>query len=263
MAKKIEKKEVTKAVARKTESAVSTDVLSQMESDAGIGVGSIGSQDMAIPFLRMMQDMTPEAKKRDPAFIEGGEPGKMFDTVTKELFESVLVVPCAYKRKLNEWTPRKDGGGFHGSIPWNPELAAKFRDKEARTEKGTHYVDTMEFYVLYQSEDGTWKPAVMALSSTQLTVGRRWNSLIKAQVLNGKRGMVPAPIFSTIYKMDSEERTNDDGTWFVWAPSIEGRIDDLTLYQTAKAFNLSVESGTVRVQDPTPEDAASSDDVPF
>jgi len=45
------------------------------EKDANAGLNNLGMDDLAIPFLRILSDTSPQIKKRDPLYIEGAESG--------------------------------------------------------------------------------------------------------------------------------------------------------------------------------------------
>ena len=42
---------------------------SMFEADANQGLGQLGMDDLAIPFLRILSDTSPQIKKRDPQYI--------------------------------------------------------------------------------------------------------------------------------------------------------------------------------------------------
>ena len=84
---------------------VTTDLFSQ---DAGIGVQDLTTEDLAIPFLKVLQKMSPELDDLD---VRAGD---IFNTVTKEGVsgkDGVRVVPCAYRLEYIEWEPRGTGSG--------------------------------------------------------------------------------------------------------------------------------------------------------
>ena len=94
----------------------------EFEQDAGTASEGMGRDDIMIPRFNILQSLSPQAVKADPAFIKGAEPGSIINTVSNELHEGeagIKVVPVAYRRAFIEWLPRdKDGGGFvadHGT----------------------------------------------------------------------------------------------------------------------------------------------------
>ena len=98
-----------KAIAKKKESSI---VLASMfEEDANTSFSNMSSDDFALPFLRVLGQLSPETNKRDAKYVEGAEPGMIFNTVTKQLYDGekgVDVIPCYYKREYVEWSDRGD-----------------------------------------------------------------------------------------------------------------------------------------------------------
>ena len=84
-------------VAKKESSSVA--LTSMFEQDANTSFSNMGSEDFALPFLRVLGQLSPETNKRDAKYVEGAEPGMIFNTVTKQLYdgeEGVSVIPCYY-----------------------------------------------------------------------------------------------------------------------------------------------------------------------
>ena len=74
--------------------------ISNLEADSGKGLGNIGQEDLALPFLKIMGQLSPEVNKKDGKYVKGAEPGMIFNSVTSELFDGekgINVVPCYYK----------------------------------------------------------------------------------------------------------------------------------------------------------------------
>ncbi|HET8689559.1 MAG TPA: hypothetical protein VFM18_23360, partial [Methanosarcina sp.] len=63
-------------------------------ADAGMGMEGADKTSFAIPFLTMLQGLSPQVES-----VEGAKPGKFINTITNELFDEVLVIPCAYQRR--------------------------------------------------------------------------------------------------------------------------------------------------------------------
>ena len=56
-----------------------TDVAlaSMFEADANVGM-NMGAEDLALPFLRILAQLSPEVNKRDAKYVEGAEAGMIF-----------------------------------------------------------------------------------------------------------------------------------------------------------------------------------------
>ena len=57
------------------------------EEDAAKGLGAIGQEDLALPFLKILGQLSPEVNKRDGKYVEGAEPGMIYNSVSGELYD--------------------------------------------------------------------------------------------------------------------------------------------------------------------------------
>ena len=100
---------------RKATNVVASELDKMLEADAGVGLENITTEDMQIPFIRIIQALSPQLQKDDPLYIKGAEQGDIFNTVTHQVWkaeEGIVVVPCYFEQKLLEFVPRSQGGGF-------------------------------------------------------------------------------------------------------------------------------------------------------
>ena len=99
MNEKTENKNEPIAKQQKNELAFSE---ADMLKDANSGLENVTSEDLAIPFLRITQAMSPQVNARDGKYIKDCEQGDIFNTVDNTLYKGatgVTVVPVAYKRR--------------------------------------------------------------------------------------------------------------------------------------------------------------------
>ena len=71
------------------------------EADANAGSQNITQEDLALPFLKVLGQLSPEVNKRDGKYVEGAEPGMILNSVTNELFDGskgIDVLPVFYER---------------------------------------------------------------------------------------------------------------------------------------------------------------------
>ena len=73
-------------VTTKKEGALATV---NFEADAQQGAQNISQEDLALPFLKILGQLSPEVNKRDGKYVEGAEPGKIMNTVTNQLYDSI------------------------------------------------------------------------------------------------------------------------------------------------------------------------------
>ena len=54
-----------------------------------MGAQNISQEDLALPFLKILGQLSPEVNKRDGKYVEGAEPGKIINTVTNQLYDTI------------------------------------------------------------------------------------------------------------------------------------------------------------------------------
>ncbi len=238
----------------------------QFEDDAGAGFEQADSNAYAIPFLSILQSMSPQCKKSDGAYIKGAEEGMLYNSVTQEVFSGeagVIVIPCYFKRSFIKWAPRDSGGGFKGELmPSDPQVAAGRVDNDGHLtdDEGNLLADTRTHYVLVLDGKGGYQPAVISLASSQIKKSRNWMSKmngIKMQRADGSH-FTPA-MFSHQYKITTVPESNDKGSWFGLKVETLGAVESAELYQAAKSFRGAVSSGEVKEQVPQAAAAASDE----
>jgi hypothetical protein len=240
------------------------DVTALMLEDGNLGLENVSAEDMAIPFLTVLQSGSPQVIK-GPDRIDGAEAGDFFNNVSGEVFKGevgIELIPVSFVKSYVEWIPREQGGGFVTQHADKSILSECKRNEKGRDQlpSGNEVVPTAYHYCLLL-KDGIPEPVVVSLSSTQLKKSRKWLSVIAAvKVPNNKGGTVTPPSFSQIYKATCVAESNDKGNWYGWQFSRVGPVADIELYKAAREFHRAVTSGAVRMG-PPPE-APSADEVP-
>ena len=228
------------------------------EADADKGSQNMTQDDLALPFLKVLGQLSPEINKRDGKYVEGAEPGMILNTVTNEIFDGakgIDVLPVFYERKYVEWQDRGDSKGAPVAIH-NAEsdiVSTTTRDKsyKDRLPNGNYLENTANHFVVVLGKSP--QSALISMKSTQLKISRKWNSMMMGIKLQGKNGMFTPPTYSHIYKLKTTQMSNDKGTWFGWDVSKVGPIEDKSVYESAKSFAEKVSKGAVQAKPETQE----------
>jgi hypothetical protein len=223
------------------------------EEDAAKGLGKIGQEDLALPFLKILGQLSPEVNKRDGKYVEGAEPGMIFNSVTGDLYDGVKgidVIPCFYKLEYIEWKDRGDGPGApvaiydsSSDIMSKTKADANYKD---RLPNGNYIEKTASHFVIITGDSPA--TALISMKSTQLKISRKWNSMMSGIKLKGKNGLYTPASFSHIYKLKTTQMSNDKGTWFGWEVSKNGPVTDQSLYSQAKSFSENISKGSVKAK---------------
>ena len=246
---------MSKEVAKKK----ATDVVMYegFEELAGAGFSEVGTEDLAIPFLRVLAQLSPQVNKREGAYVEGAEAGMIYNTVLNDVYDGekgIQVVACHYNRRMVEWKKREEGGGYVDSfMPDDPYCSTATRDERGQDvlPNGNILTNTAQFFVLLLHPELGPQRALIAMSSTQLKKSRKWLSQMQALTAKGKNGIYVLPMMSQVYTLTTVAESNDKGSWFGWEVVRDRQLDLNTendLFDMAVAFAQSVKAGEVKVK---------------
>jgi hypothetical protein len=247
-------------VATKNEGALAVNMF---EADADKGSQNMTQEDLALPFLKVLGQLSPEVNKRDGKYVEGAEPGMILNTVTNEVFDGtkgIDVLPVFYERKYVEWQDRGEGKGAPVAIhdASSDIMSQTTRDKsfKDRLPNGNYLENTANHYVVVLGDSP--QTALISMKATQLKISRKWNSIMMGIKLNGKNGLFTPPTYSHIYNLKTVQMSNDKGTWFGWEVSKVGPVSDQSVYGIAKSFADQVGKGDVQVKHGSDESKTDS-----
>jgi hypothetical protein len=246
-------------------------VSSMFEDDAGCGTEGADKACYAIPFISLLQGLSPQIET-----VDGAKPGLFINTITNELYKTVVVIPCAFQRRYLRWAPGR--GGYKGE--YNPMDVETGKVEGLENIKGKwlfpegnqnpfdangkptvdNLNDTRNHFVLVLSISGAWQPAIISLSSTQIKRSKIWMSLIQGlEIKNAAGKPFNPPSFSHMYSITAEKERKNDHEWWGYKMSVLSPVDDAAVYMSAKAFNKSVLSGSVEVSVPVDDTIVNSD----
>jgi len=247
-------------VTMKKENAVAVNMF---EADADKGSQNITQEDLALPFLKVLGQLSPEVNKRDGKYVDGAEPGMILNTVTNEVFDGakgINVLPVFYERKYVEWQDRGEGKGAPVAIheASSDIMNQTTRDKsfKDRLPNGNYLENTANHYVVVLGDSP--QTALISMKATQLKISRKWNSIMMGIKLQGKNGLFTPPTYSHIYNLKTVQMSNDKGTWFGWEVSKVGPVQDQSVYGVAKSFADQVGKGNVQVKHGSDESKTDS-----
>lgn len=242
-------------------------MLAELQGVEGAGASN-NVDDRGVPLLYIAQKGSPQLDKKKPEkYISNLEVGNVFNSLTGEDFDAegdgVIAFPCFFRMNWNRWTPRDDGGGFHGSEPRDTPLLRgatvfkdpKNEDKERRDimvlPDGDWLVQTAHYYCVLES---TWQQIIIPMSSTNLGASRKWQSLIDAQKIQVPGGrIITKPAFHTRFNLRTVYTDDGDNQWYKYSVSIEGPNENAQLREFCKAFALACARNEIKAAQPMNE----------
>ena len=236
------------------------------EDDANAGFQTMSQDDLALPFLKVLGQLSPEVNTRHAKHIQEAAPGMILNTVTNELYDGtkgIQVIPCFYKREYVEWKDRGESMGapvgIHASDSEVVASARRDATNKDRLPNGNYIENTASHFVLLLGENPC--TALITMKATQLKTSRKWNTMMMGIKLQGKTGLFTPPTYSHVYKLTTVQQSNDKGTWFGWDVDKVGPVQDRAIYDQAKGFSLSISKGNVKAKHGS--DSVNSESTPY
>lgn len=227
------------------------------EAYAGAGFENQTSDDYAIPFIQILQALSPQIQENDSL-----RPGMIINTVTGESFDGkqgVAFVPATTQHVYVEWKPRDAGGGFVGVHQPNSELVrhcvANQEFGQFTTPEGNDLVETFYVYGVVITPDDSQSEAVLAFNLTKIKKYKGWMTkakTIQISLPDGRR--FPAPLFAHRYRLKTVSEKNNKGQFYNWdviqfdgPNAIEARLPPShPAFQMAVNVKEMIDQGTAR-----------------
>ena len=130
-----------------------------------------------MPFIRILQDLSPQLKKQKDEYVEGAESGDLFFAKTKDLLpKPVEIIPCYTQSVYTEWVPRSKGGGFVATHPLtitsNPSYE-RGRERQYDEWLGENELRFTTYWFVLVKIGEDWDKAIIPFTSSQLRVSRK------------------------------------------------------------------------------------------
>jgi hypothetical protein len=237
------------------------------DADFGGGFEGADKDSFAIPFLQILQKMSPMVDEDDAKHIEGAKAGMLYNTVTQKLYdgkEGIKIVPCFYRRSFIQWGGREAAdGGFKGEftpeqinemvangdiIAVDGKLLKPLADGTTHEKKSDYFADTRSHYVLIVDEViGEIGQAILALASSQVKASKMLMTALQQKKVDTSRGKQTPPTFANLVKVTTFGQSNDKGSWSAVRFDLEGLVTDAGVFNEAKAFYKAIVAGEVTV----------------
>ena len=183
--------------------------------DGPSGYEGVDRECTIIPFLKMAQSSTDEAKKGNPSRIDGLEVGGFFCPTSRKVYgDRIELVILRFYRQYTVYESREVDAKFMGTMA--PEDFHKIESQCTRERsyfldaEGHRYVDTRNFIVFVHGhyDDG---PMLLSLSSTGIKPSQKW--LTQAQNVRSPDGRL-APIWANVWELTTAYFDNPLGSYY-------------------------------------------------
>jgi len=199
------------------------------EQDSFKGFEDINTSTMAIPFIKVLQLLSPELNKAKPCYNKDAKEGDFFNTVTKEIYGTeICAIILKFDRIFIEWLPDRRGlAGYH--TLQEAELLAVNPDKFGAwlTPDGNILQETYVYYAIIQDHENEGV-VVISLTSSGIKVAKKLNRLLVTHIMDNGQRAFP---YYLVWKLSTEYIENDKGNWYTINVDFEKYINE-------KQYNL-------------------------
>ena len=233
---------------QKVEATFMQEVPAYINTSSARGSEEVGSADMVLPRLEIVQALSPIKETNEDA-----REGLLFNSVTEEILgDMIYFVPVYYRMEYLVWRDQDKGGGFLGSFSTAAE--AERRKTQAVAEgddiDAIEIVDTPVQYGMRIEPAGHFEQIVISMAKTKAKVSRRWNAMI--QIAGGDR-------FSRVYKISTFRDENKKGQkFFNYAVQPAGFTPE-KVYREAERLYEVLKTQDVKVAHETVVEATDND----
>ena len=235
-----------KHVTIKKEAGLPSSIL--FEDDAASGFENVKTTSLALPILKLLQNGSGEAQRRNQNYVEGAEPGMFLNIVTKKLYDGakgIEVIPCHYKLEYQEWADFGTGSNRPENIYADDSEILSKTTKDGsgkdRLDNGNYILTVGQHYILIADGDSI-EQALVSMSSSQGKISRGWNSMMLSITFDGKDGPYNPSSFSHSYKLSSVLNSGKGNQWYGYNVTKIGPVKNEALYERAKKFYTSLAS---------------------
>lgn len=230
--------------AKQPETGTALAEMSAYAEYAGSGFENQTSEDYAIPFIGILQALSPQLQENDAL-----KQGMIFNSVTGEAFDGkkgIVFVPATTAHEFIEFKPRDAGGGFVGRHAIDSQVVAQAKAASTdfgkySTPEGNELIETYAVYGVAVMEDGSTMGAVIAFSSSKIKKYKAWQTKAKTiQIPLGDGRRIPAPLWAHRYRLKTITEKNSKGTFSNWDIAFDGA--DATAARLAPNDPIAVEA---------------------
>ena len=248
-----EKKEM--ALVEKREESLSTNILA-----TGRGFDEMDSSDLIVPYVKIMQPLSPEVQDDD---IKAKQ-GDLLNSLSQFNYgTSIKFIPLMFRKRRIKWISRDDGGGMecaslNGLVPDTGELHAE----ECRLCKYSQWINNeppvcdliygFPSIVLDTKQEN--KLVIVSFARTSFGAGKK--------LINQMR-FAGGDMFGRPYEIATKKEKNDKGTFFILTAKPAGELVDKEFAEAESYYNMLQNVAVKYHEEEIKTGASETDEPPF
>ena len=219
------------------------------------------AEDVKIPFIRILQALSPQINKREDTYVECAEEGMLINTANNQLFDGeagVTVVPIKFQNNVTIWKPRAQGGGLVRDCKDDMralDTAHRQTNGKLLDDDGNEVLHSALYYALLLVPNELPCLCLISMFGAGWKAAKLWNTRMKDLTVIGpdlKRIPFP-PVFAGTWKLTVVYDSNDQGKFFRWVePQFLGYTHQMTdgrdIMELVKQARLGIAKGELKAE---------------
>ena len=250
-----------------TGEVIPAELLDGMLGDVDAGLGqSFKTDDLIIPRITILQDLSPQVKERKVEYIPGAKPGMIYNSVNNALDQSISFVPAMYHTSWVAWKPRPDGGLVNNNVDASilteekgfmadgiDRFVGTMADPTSGGEmKKVEVIKTPEWVGVARGESGWIMPVAISFPATKAKSARKINTSIDLTEVEVQGRIITPPPFYHTFILSSAIEQSGENEWYGWTVTHDGYANtDPRMRAKAKDIRKSLEEGKASVAEHT------------
>jgi hypothetical protein len=206
------------------------------------GFEQLNIETMAIPFIKVLNALSPELNHKKEEFIAGAKIGDIVNSVTRKKYGTEIeLVVIKFEHMFVEWKPNRGGfAGYHTPLEAN-EIAVDKTFGKWKTKDGNDLTETYMYYVLIvgHENDGV---CIISADSADLKNAKRLNTMMQTQRYGDGSRAYP---HCQVYLAKSTEHSNDKGDWnalvYTFSDFVDEKLYNIAMYEREQINTKTVD----------------------
>ena len=120
-----------------------------------VGFEDMDSSTMAVPFIKVLNQMSPELDTDSTQYMKGATQGDIVNTISKKNYGKSLVATCVkFEHIVIEWQPNRGGfAGYHTPVEAEKITFDRSVFGQHKTKEGNVLSDTYMYYWVVQGHE--------------------------------------------------------------------------------------------------------------
>ena len=238
---------------------------------SGQGMENLDSGS-SIPFIRILQDLSPQLKKQKEEYVPGAEAGNLFFAKTKNVIESpTSIIPTYTSSVYTEWIPRNKGGGYVATHPLsivsNPQYE-KGRERQYDEWLGENELRFTTYWFVLVEINGEYEEAIIPFTSSQLRVSRKLTADINRFKYDGEHSSIVPPLYAQKLELSTVLETSKNGDdyynfSFSNPVALNFEADEALLVKASETYDRAAATPMLHSEETPKLMGASSAENPF